>query len=410
VGLAGRVGIDGDAFAAIYEGYADPVFGACVSILRDRDDAADATQDVFVLAFQRIGQLRDPDRLRPWLFAIARHVCFRRLRERGRAQPVESVEPVVVDEEMKADGSAAAASALVWAAAAGLTERDRGVLYFNVVQGLEGADLAAALGVDHANPHSLLYRARAHLDRAVGVLVVARLGRRDCAVLDALLRKWDGTLTPILRKRVGRHIDGCAACTQAKARAYKAPALTAALLSVAPPAHALTAAEMFEIASRRPTVREWWQRDGFPPLDERTRRRRRVVLFAVTALGVALLLVGGTAMLGDASPAPARRPTDAAPANAIVVSTTRRSAPSTSVAPVSTTTLVAGITAATPTTVRAASGSRSPPVPQSIGGAVTATATTVTPVRPTATTTPHKPPPPTTSPPPTSTTTTTIHT
>jgi len=407
--LVGRVGIDGDAFAAIYGEYADPVFGACVSILRDRDDAADAAQDVFVLAFQRISQLRDPERLRPWLFAIARHVCFRRLRERARAQPAESVEPVMGDDDTNDDESAVDASALVWSAAAGLSERDRAVLYFNIVDGLEGNDLATALGTKQANPHSLLYRTRGHLDRAVGVLVVARLGRRDCSTLDALLGKWDGALTSILTKRVGRHIDGCAACAQTKTRAYKVPALTAAVLSVAPPAQALTSAEMFEIASRRPVVRERWQRDGFPPLDERRRRRRRVALFAATALGVALLLVLGTAMLGDANPVPARHPARAAPATGVVVPTARPPGSSPSVAPASTTTVIEGITAATPTTVGAVSGGLPPPpVPQSIGGAITATATTVAPPSAPRTHPSTTVPPPTIAPPPPTTTTTTI--
>jgi DNA-directed RNA polymerase specialized sigma24 family protein len=56
---------DRGAFAAIYDRYADRLHDFCWSILRNRDEAADATQDAFLVAAERLGQLRDPERLRP---------------------------------------------------------------------------------------------------------------------------------------------------------------------------------------------------------------------------------------------------------------------------------------------------------------------------------------------------------
>jgi Sigma-70 region 2 len=51
---------DRGAFAAIYDRYADRLHDFCWSVLRDRHEAADATQDTFVVAAERLGQLRDP--------------------------------------------------------------------------------------------------------------------------------------------------------------------------------------------------------------------------------------------------------------------------------------------------------------------------------------------------------------
>jgi hypothetical protein len=73
--------------------------------------------------------------------------------------------------------------------------------------------VAAALGVSRNHAHSLFSRARDQLEASVGVLLVGRLGRRDCAALDSLLGDWDGRLTALLRKRVGRHIDRCPVCS-----------------------------------------------------------------------------------------------------------------------------------------------------------------------------------------------------
>ena len=51
-------------------------------------------------------------------------------------------------------------AALVRAAAAGLDQRDQLVLELSARQGLEGADLAAALGVTAAQSYSLVFRMR----------------------------------------------------------------------------------------------------------------------------------------------------------------------------------------------------------------------------------------------------------
>jgi RNA polymerase sigma factor (sigma-70 family) len=143
---------DRTALGELYTEFADRIYGFCFTLLRDREQAADATQDTFVLAFQRIDQLRDPERLTSWMFAIARHVCLGQLGQRDRVKPVEAVPDVALLEDDPVEAVLASeAAALVWAAASGLSKRDRAVLFLNTRQGLEGAELTAALGLNHAN-------------------------------------------------------------------------------------------------------------------------------------------------------------------------------------------------------------------------------------------------------------------
>jgi RNA polymerase sigma factor (sigma-70 family) len=287
--LAERVR-DGDraAFAEMYDEYADLLYGFCCALLRDRDEAADAVHDAFLLAAQRIGQLRDLERLHSWLFAIARHVCFRKLERRRRAAPtLVAPDEIAFDEDPAAALTAEEASALVWAAAEGLTDRDRAVLYLNTREGLEGSELAAALGVDHANPYSLLNRAKTQLERAVGVLLVARAGRSDCATLAAVLDGWDGALTPLLRKRIGRHVDSCVVCQRTRARVHPLAGLAAFPVLRPTRADALERREYLDIAARTPAPRERWQPDGFPPpLDAPRRHRRRLLVLFVALLAI----------------------------------------------------------------------------------------------------------------------------
>ena len=120
----------------------------------------------------KLGQLRDPDRLKPWLYAIARHEIYRRTARRKRSVSLEAVvaesgrEPVAA-EHAAADGRGhigAELAAVVRGAAAGLDAEDQLVLELSARQGLSGADLAAALGIDSAPAaNKLVFRMRQRL-------------------------------------------------------------------------------------------------------------------------------------------------------------------------------------------------------------------------------------------------------
>jgi hypothetical protein len=77
-------GGDRAALAGIYERYARPLHDYCVGLVRDHHDAADCVQDVFCTAVAALPKLRDPEKLRPWLYAIARRTALRALHEQRR--------------------------------------------------------------------------------------------------------------------------------------------------------------------------------------------------------------------------------------------------------------------------------------------------------------------------------------
>src|SRR5262245_61676900 len=81
---------------AVYRRYADRRYTYARSIVDDSDTAADVVQDTFVIAQERVRQLRDPARLGSWLYTIARNECLARLRARKRTVMLaESHEPVL---------------------------------------------------------------------------------------------------------------------------------------------------------------------------------------------------------------------------------------------------------------------------------------------------------------------------
>lgn len=206
---------DRAAFAEVYDRYGARLFDFAYAMLRHREDASDAVADSFVLFAEKLPQLRDPERLRPWLYAITRSECLRRLKARKReTYDAEDQLGAMPDDGLSPDRYAeqAALRDLVWDAAAGLADRDRALLDLHLRQGLDGAELGEAMETTASNAYVMLSRLRTQVERSLGALLIARMGRDDCPDLGGVLRDWDGTFSVLIRKRVARHIDGCEIC------------------------------------------------------------------------------------------------------------------------------------------------------------------------------------------------------
>src|SRR5262249_31720330 len=66
---------DATGMAAAIDQYAQELYTYCRSRLPEPADAANAVLATFVVASAEVPRLRQPDRLRTWLFAVARNEC-----------------------------------------------------------------------------------------------------------------------------------------------------------------------------------------------------------------------------------------------------------------------------------------------------------------------------------------------
>jgi len=175
--VASIVAGDPEGLAEAYDRYADPLYKYCRSMLSDPADAADAVQDTFVIAASRLAGLREPERLRAWLYAVARNECLRILRVKKPTSALDEA-PDVTDDAAAVgeDTERAELRALLEDAAGGLNPAEREVIELQLRQGLEPAEVAAVLGVSRNHAHSLLSRARDQLEICLGVLLVGRAG------------------------------------------------------------------------------------------------------------------------------------------------------------------------------------------------------------------------------------------
>jgi RNA polymerase sigma factor (sigma-70 family) len=300
--VAAIVAGDPAGLAAAYDNYAPALYAYCRTLLSEPADAADAVQDTYVIAAAKLAGLREPDRLRPWLYAVARNECFRRLRARGLSAPLDAaVEVTSADAGMVLGPEREELRDLVVDALSGLNPGDREVIELNLRHVLNGDDLADALGVSRNHAQALVSRARAQFEGSLGALLVARTGREQCEELNAILADWDGELTILLRKRVNRHIERCEICGERKRHELSPAMLLSMLPMVALPTGlreqvlrlvddvSPVAAGHRELVAQRA---EPFDRSGFPRPVTAPRR-----VYGVQALTVAACVAAAAAVL-----------------------------------------------------------------------------------------------------------------
>lgn len=305
--VAALVAGDLSALGEAYDRYAQHLYTYACGMLRDTDAAADVVHDALLIASQRITQLRNPDRFRPWLYAIVRSECLRHLRLSKRSVPLDDSFDLEAPHETESAAEERDIRALVAAAAAGLSPKDREVLELTIRHDLDNAQVAAVLGIGMNQASTLTSRARTQLERSLSVLLVAQERGNACDGLDELLASWDGEFTPLWRKRIGRHMDKCATCSGIKDRKFRAAVLLGLFpLAITPfwlrdriMGAAQADVELVALATRIDPL----DREGFPT---QARRSKRGVWFA--GAGAALLAVGAGVGLLAIEPATSTPP------------------------------------------------------------------------------------------------------
>lgn len=236
-------------YARLYDRHAAPLYAYCYSMLGHQERAAGALGVTFMTAACRLGELRELDRLRPWLYALARSECRCRAYGRAGSGPAEfaSVDAGSLrdgghsSEVPQAEGCKQLAAAefshtvIVAAAMRGLSVDDREAVELCLRHQLIGLDLGDVLGMPTRRAYEAVTRASVRLRQALGALLVACWGREDCPDLDGMLADWDGRPTALLNQRVRRHIGYCDSCRARERRELPSGALARVLAKATQP-------------------------------------------------------------------------------------------------------------------------------------------------------------------------------
>jgi RNA polymerase sigma-70 factor (ECF subfamily) len=159
---------EADAWGELYRMYAPAMFRFCRRALPTREDAEDATTDIFMKVRQKLGTYDSSRPFQAWLYKVASNHCWDILRRRRIRQDLETgeVETLPLEhpdpsqlEKMQFDHD----SKQVREGLAKLPDRARMVLVLRYYSDMSYDEIADTLGVRRAFVGVLLLRARHQL-------------------------------------------------------------------------------------------------------------------------------------------------------------------------------------------------------------------------------------------------------
>jgi len=164
-----------DAFDRFIEHFRPKIFQYSWLMCGDREDAEEVAQDALLKVFENLDQLREPEKVRPWVFRIAKNACLMKRRKSVFAPSRE----LSLDEFIPArDGSIGRLQIADWsnlpdnqvlrselsgvlgAAIGELPESYRSVILLRDVEELSTQDTAQILDVSEDVVKTRLHRAR----------------------------------------------------------------------------------------------------------------------------------------------------------------------------------------------------------------------------------------------------------
>src|SRR5246500_4240632 len=164
---------DAEAWGDLYREYAPAIFRFCRRALPTREDAEDATMEIFMKLKDKLGQYDTTRFFSAWLFKVAANHCWDTLRRRKIRQdketedlenvPLEHPDPSQLDRLIEQRTSEEVRRAL-----AKLGARARMALVMRYYSDMSYDEIADGLGVRRAFVGVVLLRARHELRHALG--------------------------------------------------------------------------------------------------------------------------------------------------------------------------------------------------------------------------------------------------
>jgi RNA polymerase sigma-70 factor (ECF subfamily) len=149
---------DQDAFTSLAASCVDRCYALSYRILRDPDQAQDATQQALIGAWRDLPSLRDPERFDAWLNRLVVNACYVELRaERRRAARVRVIS---LDGSHTPDAAISVADrAALEDAFRSLTPEQRAVVVSHHYLGFPLTEIAVTLGIPVGTARSRLHYA-----------------------------------------------------------------------------------------------------------------------------------------------------------------------------------------------------------------------------------------------------------
>ncbi|MEO8097519.1 MAG: sigma-70 family RNA polymerase sigma factor [Acidobacteriota bacterium] len=147
---------DVEAYNLLVSRWEKRVFNYLLRLVRNREDALDVSQDVFLKAYQNLPKLAEPEKFAGWLFRIAHNEAFSLLRKK---RPESELAPETHVAAGKGSLLPMELSLAVETALNRLNEDQREAVLLKVYQGFKFEEMAEILECPVSTVKSRLYTA-----------------------------------------------------------------------------------------------------------------------------------------------------------------------------------------------------------------------------------------------------------
>lgn len=160
---------DRPAFDELILSYQGRVLMTAWRLLGSREDAQDATQEVFLRLYRHLKRLDTKRPLLPWLYRMTVNACHDLYRKRRRtdALPIEDLESAAPSSDPAGEIRRTEQRKIIAAALRTLTEKEREAVVLRDIEGLSTAEVAEALGSTESTVRSQISMARVKIRKFV---------------------------------------------------------------------------------------------------------------------------------------------------------------------------------------------------------------------------------------------------
>jgi RNA polymerase sigma-70 factor (ECF subfamily) len=136
-----------------------PLLYYAMTLTGNADGALDVLQDTWLRVFRKIGKLKDPGALRPWLYSIVHGIAVDRIRKNSRREAVEQLQyEEFVEAEEPSFANEDAEAIHQGLSEIGLQHREALVLHF--LEDLSIAEIAEVVGCAEGTVKSRMHYAK----------------------------------------------------------------------------------------------------------------------------------------------------------------------------------------------------------------------------------------------------------
>lgn len=173
------IGGDADAFGQLVEKYSALVYRTVFFDVRNREDAEDLSQEVFIKAYKALAGFRRDSEFSTWIYRISKNTVYDYIRKNAREKTIPLSEMSAGDDsdreyEIPDDSGKyepertvlrKETESMIGSAIASLSEEHRDILIMRDIEGYSYAEIAAILSLEEGTVKSRISRARSALKK-----------------------------------------------------------------------------------------------------------------------------------------------------------------------------------------------------------------------------------------------------